>query len=121
MKGSIIADHLVDHVVEDYEPLDFHLPDEEVLVIRDDVGVSEWWTLYFDEAINVLGNGVGALIISPDRMQYLFSVRLHFECTNNTTEYEACIIGLEAALELKVKKLEVFGDSMLTIYQVKGE
>ncbi|XP_011016316.1 PREDICTED: uncharacterized protein LOC105119820, partial [Populus euphratica] len=46
---------------------------------------------------------------------------LLFECTNNTAEYEACIIGLEAALELKAKKLEVFGDSLLIIYQVKVE
>jgi ribonuclease HI len=35
------------------------------------------------------------------------------------TEYEAYIISLEAALELKVKKLEVFRDSMLIICQVK--
>jgi ribonuclease HI len=36
-------------------------------------------------------------------------------------EYEACIIGLEAALELKAKKLKVFGDSLLIIFQVKEE
>jgi len=35
-------------------------------------------------------------------------VRLQFEFTNNTTEYETCIIGLEAALELKVGKLDVY-------------
>jgi ribonuclease HI len=36
-------------------------------------------------------------------------------------EYEACILGLEAALELKIKKIDVYGDSMLIICQVKGE
>ena len=46
-------------------------------------------------------------------------VRLQFECTKNTTRYEACIISLEGVLELKVKKLEVFMDSLLIIYQVK--
>ncbi|KAG5241524.1 RNA-directed DNA polymerase (Reverse transcriptase), Ribonuclease [Salix suchowensis] len=121
VKGSVIADHLADHAVEDYEPLDFDLPDEDILVVRNDTEASEWWTLYFDGAVNVSGNGVGAVIISLDRKQYPFSTRLQFECTNNTAEYEACIIGLEAALELKVKKLEVFGDSMLIICQVKGE
>jgi ribonuclease HI len=35
-------------------------------------------------------------------------VRLQFEFTNNATEYETCIIGLEAALELKVGKLDVY-------------
>ena len=121
IKGSIVADHLADHAIEDYEPLDFDFPDEDILVIKDDMGTNEWWTLYFDGAVNMSGNGVGAVIISPDGKQYPFSVRLQFECTNNTAEYEACIIGLEAALELKVKKLEVFGDSMLIICQVKGE
>ena len=51
----------------------------------------------------------------------LFSVWLQFEYTNNTAEYETCIIGLEVALELKVKKLEAFGDFMLIICKVKGE
>jgi hypothetical protein len=31
VKGSAIADHLADNVVEDYEPLDFNFPDENVL------------------------------------------------------------------------------------------
>jgi ribonuclease HI len=46
---------------------------------------------------------------------------LDFECTNNITEYEACILGLEAALELKIRKMDVYGDSILIICQVKGE
>ena len=78
VKGSIIADHLAYYAMEDYEPLDFDFPDEDVLVIRDDMRTSEWWTLYFDGAVNVL-------ISSPNGKQYPFSVRLQFECTNNTT------------------------------------
>jgi hypothetical protein len=31
MKGSVIADHLADHAMEDYEPLNFDFPDEDVL------------------------------------------------------------------------------------------
>jgi ribonuclease HI len=46
---------------------------------------------------------------------------LHFECTNNTAEYEAYILGLEAALEMKIRKVDVYGDSILIICQVKGE
>ena len=38
IKGSVIASHLADHAVEDYEPLDFDLPDDDVLVIGDDEG-----------------------------------------------------------------------------------
>ncbi|XP_050889357.1 uncharacterized protein LOC127094580 [Lathyrus oleraceus] len=36
-------------------------------------------------------------------------------------EYEACIYGLEAAIDLRIKILEVFGDSALVISQVKGD
>ena len=34
-------------------------------------------------------------------------------------EYEACIAGMEALWELRVKKAEVFGDSTLVIAQVQ--
>jgi len=36
-------------------------------------------------------------------------------------EYEACIIGLQVAVEAKVKVLEVYGGSALVIHQLKGE
>jgi len=34
VKGSVIADHLVDNAVEDYEPLGFDFPDEDILSIE---------------------------------------------------------------------------------------
>ncbi|RVW24892.1 hypothetical protein CK203_079477 [Vitis vinifera] len=34
--------------------------------------------------------------------------------TNNIVEYEACILGLETALKLEIRQLEVFGDSNLS-------
>ena len=95
VKGSVIADHLADHATENYQPLKFDLPDEDVIVIEDGGGESDTWTLYFDGAVNVLGNGVGAVVISAENKQYPVSARLLFECTNNTSEFEACIIGLE--------------------------
>ncbi|CAL8116175.1 unnamed protein product [Prunus armeniaca] len=47
--------------------------------------------------------------------------QLDFDITNNRAEYEALIIGLEMALELGVKHLEVFGDSQLVIKQLSNE
>lgn len=35
VKESTINDHLVDNVVEDYEPLNFDLPAEDVLEVDD--------------------------------------------------------------------------------------
>jgi hypothetical protein len=36
VKGSVIADHLADNVMEDYEPLNLDLSNKHVLVIEDD-------------------------------------------------------------------------------------
>jgi len=50
MKESAIADHLVDLTVEDYESLNFDIPNEDVLTIKDSNEMKNWWTLYFDGA-----------------------------------------------------------------------
>jgi len=62
----------------------------------------DWWTMYFDEAVNVYNNGTRVVIISPNRKKYFVLIRMQFECTNNIAENEAYILGLEAALELKI-------------------
>ena len=40
--------------------------------------------------------------------------------TNNDAKYEALIQGLRKAIDLKVKSIEVFGDSRLVIKQVRN-
>ena len=47
-------------------------------------------------------------------------LQLCFNYTNNMAEYEACIMGLRAAIDLRIKFLSVFGDSALVISQIKG-
>ena len=44
----------------------------------------------------------------------------HHWLTNNVVEYEACITGLETALDLRVRQLEIHGDSNLVIQQTQG-
>jgi hypothetical protein len=56
VKGSTIAYHLTYNVIEDYEPLNFDLPDEDVLAVKDDGEMNDWWTMYFDGVMNVLEN-----------------------------------------------------------------
>ncbi|MBY3556044.1 ribonuclease HI family protein, partial [Modestobacter lapidis] len=62
-----------------------------------------------------------ALLISPNDVFTPLAAKLSFEATNNITEYEACILALEAALELGIEELEVYGDSALIICQIKGQ
>ena len=49
------------------------------------------------------------------------SGKLNFDCTNNVTEYKACIIDLQVALEFGAYDLIIFGDSLLIISQIEGK
>ena len=40
---------------------------------------------------------------------------------DNMAEYEACVRGLQAVIEKKIKSLNVYGDSALVICQLNGE
>ncbi|XP_012477673.1 uncharacterized protein LOC105793293 [Gossypium raimondii] len=94
---------LVDYATEENPPMD-HV-----------------WKLSFDRASNSISNGIGAVLVSPSGDHYPFASKLDFDCTNNMAEYEACIMGIRAAIERKIKVLKVYGDSVLVIYQLKGE
>ena len=70
MKWNVIADHLTSHAMEDYEPLKFDFPDEDVLSVEE--GKSDWWIMYFD---GVVGNEVRAVLISFDKKHYPISFK----------------------------------------------
>ena len=73
------------------------------------------WKMYFDGASNALRRGVGAVLISLEGNHCPFTAKLSFECTNNATEYKACVLGLQAAIQKKINTLNVYGDSALVI------
>ncbi|KAL6320241.1 hypothetical protein AAG906_005312 [Vitis piasezkii] len=99
VKGSIVADHLASLPVFDDKLIDDDFPDEQFL--------------YFDGAANQSGFGIGILLISPQGDHIPRSIRLTFSddhwLTNNIVDYEACITGLETALDLGVRQLEIHG------------
>ncbi|XP_050890352.1 uncharacterized protein LOC127095751 [Lathyrus oleraceus] len=82
---------------------------------------NERWALMFDGAANAISHGIGAVLMSPKNFHLPFTAKLCFTCTNNMVEYEACILGLEEAIELKIRVLEVFGDSALVIHQIRSD
>lgn len=59
--------------------------------------VSGVWKLYFDGAYSRDGSGAGTLLISPKGHFIPFSYKLEFDSTNNIIEYEALILGVQAA------------------------
>ncbi|XP_050895577.1 uncharacterized protein LOC127102217 [Lathyrus oleraceus] len=133
IKGSVLSDYLAHLPIEGYQPLRFDFPNKDIMFIRDfpmpgfEAGPEEGpepgsrWTLVFDDASNARGHGIGVVITSPTDFHLPFTARLCFDCTNNMAEYEACIYGLEEAIDLRIKILEVYGDLALVISQVKGD
>ena len=94
--SSAIVEFLADRAIEDYEPMKFDFSNEDVMTISIDDEDSEEkkWRMYFDGASNILGQGIGAVLISPQGNHYPATARLSFSCTNNMAEYEACVMGL---------------------------
>jgi len=123
IKGQAIVDYLVDQPLNDLEFSESLFPNEDVLAIEPrPSNVKPWrWKLYFNEAANRIGNGVGAILESPKGQQIPVSVKVNFDCTNNIIKYEACIVGLQVALEFGTYNLSIFGDSLLIISQIKGK
>ncbi|KAJ9678147.1 hypothetical protein PVL29_022899 [Vitis rotundifolia] len=121
VRGSIVADHLASLPVSDGRAIDDDFPDEDVAAMTSLSG----WRMYFDGTANHSGYGIGVLLISPHGDHIPRSIRLAFSdrhpATNNIVEYEACILGLEIALELGIRQVEVFGDSNLVLRQIQGE
>ena len=113
VKGRAIADHLAYCSPEEAEEVQGDFLDEDIMEIE-----VELWKMYFDGATNQNGSGVGVHLISPKRAHIPFSSRLNFPTTKNGIEYEVCIMGLQAALGLRVKELEVYEDLALIISQI---
>ena len=113
VKGRAITDHLAHCSPEKAKEIQGDFLDEDIMGIE-----LKSWKMYFDGATNQNGSGIGVLLISPKGTHIPFSGRLNFPTTNNATKYKACIMGLQAALGLGVKELEVYDDLALIISQI---
>ncbi|XP_070012908.1 uncharacterized protein [Nicotiana sylvestris] len=123
VKGQALADHLAKKPVGgEFEPLKMYFPNSKVSFIREDiVEAYDGWIMIFNEAINFKGVGIGAILVSETGQHYPVSAKLRFMCTNNMAEYEACIMGLNLAIDMNIQELLVLGDSDLLVHQVQGE
>jgi ribonuclease HI len=77
------------------------------------------WHMHFDGSCSNEGNGADIILYSPIGKIHNFSYRLEFACTNNVTEFEALLLGIENAYNLGCGHLTVFGDSELVVNLVR--
>ena len=85
--------------------------------------MNDTYTLFFDGCGK--GNpgkaGAGAVIYKNNTEIYSKSLYVGDKETNNIAEYTGLIIGLTEAVNLKIKNLNVKGDSELIIKQMNDE
>ncbi|XP_035830036.1 uncharacterized protein LOC110906998 [Helianthus annuus] len=83
--------------------------------------IEEPWMLYTDGASNEDGAGAGLRLVSPDKNEFTYAIRLDFKSTNNEAEYEAFLAGLRLAIKMGVRHIEAHVDSMLVAGQINGQ
>ncbi|RDX91799.1 hypothetical protein CR513_26156, partial [Mucuna pruriens] len=66
IKGSALAEHLAYHPLTDPQPLYHEFPDEHTTTTaKIEPQYENEWTMWFDGASNILGNGIGVVLNSP--------------------------------------------------------
>jgi hypothetical protein len=81
----------------------------------------EAWVACVDGSFTKMTSGAGVVLINPEGVHLEFVIRLAFPTNINEAEYEAVIVGIEVAGELRVKILEVRSDSQVVAGHIWGE
>ena len=92
-----------------------------VLHDKEESSEKNGWKLYFNEASNALGHEIIVVLVTPKGEYCHFMARLDFNYTNDVAEYEAHVMGLQVAIDKRMKELKLYKDSALVIYQLRGE
>jgi ribonuclease HI len=89
--------------------------------VLDNPEVTEVWRMYFDGSLKLQGAGAGILFIAPGGEQLKYALQLLFPASNNAAEYETLVHGLSITASLDIKKLMVYGDSLVVISQINKD
>jgi hypothetical protein len=101
---------------------DFHFVSEWTeQQVPDNPETAEVWRMYFDGSLKLQGAGAGILFTAPGGEHLKYTLQLLFPASNNAAEYEALIHGLNIAISLGIKRLMVYGDSLVVISQINKE
>ena len=79
------------------------------------------WTLNVDEASRKTRAGIGLQLKSPAGEKIEQVIHLGFSASNNESEYEAILAGIELAAIVSAGKLLIRSDSELVVGQVNEE
>ena len=74
-------------------------------------GNLNWWTLNVDGASQQTGAGIGLQLKSPTGEKIEQAIHLGFNASNNESEYEAILAGIELAAIVSADRLLIRSDS----------
>ena len=74
--------------------------------------------MFFDRSARYDGTGADVVFVSQQRQILPYSFVLSERCFNNVAKYQALIIELQMAIEMKITSLEICGNSKLVINQL---
>ena len=98
IKGQAIVNLLVWFLGEEGWDVADEVPTDlpEVSTVE---AVGAKWILRFDGSSTAIEGGAGIVLIKEAGEAIAMSYKLNFPCTNNTTEYEAYLMGLAVVHE----------------------
>ena len=113
IKGQILANLVAEFTEPPIEELELAENMDEKLV----GAISQYrlpvWEVFVVGASNQKGSRIGLVLISPEKVIILKSLRLNFSATNNEAEYETLLIGMAMVQRMGGKSVKVFSDSRL--------
>ena len=123
IKGQTLGDLLANHPIPTTWEISDDFPDEEIFY----VDIFPSWMMFFDGSACYDGTGACVVFVLPQRQILPYSFVLSERCFNNVAEYQALIIDLQMAIEMKITSLEICEDSklvinqLLALYEVKSD
>ncbi|XP_026442650.1 uncharacterized protein LOC113342271 [Papaver somniferum] len=116
VRGQAFADLLAAFPGMDMTEISDKIPGEVA-----EVEEEERWTMFSDGSSYGSYGGAGIVFETPKKELMSFAFKLDFECSNNVAEYEALILGLRMAEELKLGAIDVKGDSKLVRNHISSD
>ena len=90
---------------------------------NEDKGAEEspLWSIYTNGSCNRQAGGAGIVLLSPEGDAIECMVHLNFPATNNESEYEALIAGLNLAKAAGAARVVIHCDSQVITNQINGD
>ena len=114
IKAQALADFIVECTIPDEAELEqskIGIPWLQPSLSKESANLfKDFWALYVDGSSNSIGAGTGLILVNPKGVITEDVLCFKFSATNNGAEYEALIVGLKIARELKVDQFQIYSD-----------